>query len=85
MFVGPTHRQFQRASGVEAGRAGIGVDGGLGFRRGLEYRRPLALEEDELTHTLPPRTRSTSRPNSPRSRLFPLELLLSGIGKGTTA
>ena len=67
VLVGPARRQLQRAPGVEAGRPRIGVDGGLGFRRGVEHRRPLALEEGELAHTLPPRTRSTSRPKNPRS------------------
>ena len=67
VLVGPAHHQLQRAPGVEAGRPRIGVDGGLGFRRGVEHRRPLALEEGELAHTIPLRTRSISRPKSPRS------------------
>ena len=56
VFVGPTHRQFQRAPGVEATRSRVGVDGRLGFRRGVEHRRPLALEEGELAHLMSPDT-----------------------------
>ena len=35
VLVGPAHRQLQRAPGIEAGRARVGVDG----RLGLEQRR----------------------------------------------
>ena len=56
VLVGPVHRQLQRAPGVEAGRPRIGVDGGLGFRRGVEHRWPFALEEGELAHLMSPDT-----------------------------
>jgi hypothetical protein len=50
VLVGPVHRQLQRAPGVEAGRARIGMYRRLGFRSGLEDSGPFALEEGELAH-----------------------------------
>ena len=50
VLVGPAHRQLQRAPGVEARRARIGMNGRLGSRRGVEHRGPFTLEEGELAH-----------------------------------
>ena len=61
VLVDPRDRQLQRAPGVEAGRARVGVDGRLGLRRGVEDRRPFALEEAELAHITPLDTRRRRR------------------------
>ena len=57
VFVGPAHRQLQRAPGVEAGRARIPMHGHLRPRSGVKHRRPLMLEEGELAHLMSPDTR----------------------------
>ena len=67
VLVGPVHCQLERAPGVEARRARVGVSRSFGLRRRLEHGGPFAPEEGELAHTLPPRTRSISRPKNPRS------------------
>ena len=47
----PRHRQLQRAPGVEARRARIGIDRGRSLHRGLVDVRPLGLQEgEEVTH-----------------------------------
>ena len=48
VLVGPGHRQLQRAAGVEAGRARVGVDSGLGPRGRIVDRRPLVAQKLEI-------------------------------------
>ncbi len=50
ILVEPSHSQLQRATGIEAGCAGIGKDSGLGFTCRLEQRRPFRLQEAEVRH-----------------------------------
>jgi len=72
VLVSPRHHQLQRAPGVEAGRARVGVHGLLGLRRRLADGGPFAAEEGELAHASPPRLsqvvsrfcRDTQRPDA---------------------
>jgi hypothetical protein len=50
VLVGPAHRQLQRAAGLEAGRARIGVHRGFRLRSRLEDSRPFTLEKGDLAH-----------------------------------
>jgi hypothetical protein len=70
----PAHGQLQRAAGIEACRARIGMHRRLGLRRRLEDCRPLALKEVELAHAAATSaqssingTASTSPPSGKRS------------------
>ena len=62
VLVGPCHRQLERATGVEARCARVGVHRRLGLAGGLEHGRPFALEEGEMAHFRP----SSSRMSQPR-------------------
>ena len=50
VLVGPAHREFKRATSVEARRARIAAGRGLGLPGRFEHGRPFGFEEGELAH-----------------------------------
>jgi len=51
MDIHPRHGQFQRAAGVEAGCAGVGVRQAFSLGGSLKEQRPFGLEEGEVAHS----------------------------------
>ncbi len=48
--VHPIHRQLQRAPGIKAGRAGIGIGQAFRLRRAFADLGPFGLDEGEVGH-----------------------------------